>query len=76
MPKIKKTSKGFLQYIQPEDVESILSLFYRTELREGEKIIDNTSVSISKELNINVQNVNDVITKHLKNKYKNWPPNE
>jgi hypothetical protein len=34
--------------------DRILKLFYRTQLRQGEKIIDNMDSTIAKELNINI----------------------
>ena len=58
--------------ISENDKKNILDLFYRTELRENEKIIDNREVTIAKELNIKQLIVCHVITNHLEKKYKNW----
>ena len=58
--------------ISESDQKNILDLFYRTELRENEKIIDNREVTIAKELNIKQLIVCHVITNHLEKKYKNW----
>tara|TARA_R110002051_G_scaffold224048_1_gene287261 strand:+ start:11538 stop:11750 length:213 start_codon:yes stop_codon:yes gene_type:complete len=49
--------------------EDILNLFYRTVLRENEKIIDNRTVTISKELSINKIVVDEFLTKHLDQKF-------
>ncbi len=37
--------------------DDVLELFYRTELRPGEDVIDNQDKTIAKELNINVHTV-------------------
>lgn len=50
--------------------EDILFLFYRTELRLGEVVIDNTDAAISKELNIKQSRVGNLISLHLKEKIK------
>lgn len=60
------------QFITKEDEENILKLFLRTDLREGEKIVDNTVGAISKELVLNQANVSGFISSFLNKKYKNW----
>jgi len=50
---------------------SILKKFYRTELRDGEDVIDNRDDTIAKELNIPMDLVSKIIKKHLKDKYDN-----
>lgn len=49
--------------------EDILSLFYRTELRENEDLIDNRSITISKELDIALPIINEFLSKHLEEKF-------
>lgn len=51
--------------------KQILKLFYRTELRKDEVIIDNTSVTIAKELNIKISTVNNYLQTHLDEKFEN-----
>ena len=48
----------------------VLKAFYRTELRDGEDVIDNQSPTISKELNVNVATVNHIIAMDMKRKIK------
>ena len=60
--KYKKTKhKGFTN----QNKEDILSLFYRTELREDEKIVDNSDVTIAKELGHNKMKVCQFLSNHL-----------
>ena len=51
-----------------EQKEEILILFYRTELRENEKIIDNSDVTIAKELGHSKTKVSHFISSHLNTK--------
>ena len=48
---------------------SILKKFYRTELRDGEDVIDNRDKTIAKELNIPMDWVSKMVKRHLKEKY-------
>jgi len=50
-------------------IQQILDLFYRTELRTGEKIIDNRSITISKELGISTQVIDGILARHLNDKF-------
>ena len=50
--------------------KKVLKAFYRTELREGEEIIDNQSPTIAKELNVNVYTVDHIIATEMKRKIK------
>lgn len=52
-----------------QNKHDILELFYRTELRIGEKIIDNTDKSIAKELNLEEKKVSYFLYIHLNKKY-------
>ena len=61
-------SKKPILYIH--HVEDVLELFYRTELREGEEIINNHAPVIAKELNLRVSMVNEIITRDIKRKIK------
>lgn len=45
--------------------KKIKELFYRTTLREGEIIVDNSSAAISKELNIPKKKIQYFISKKL-----------
>lgn len=54
--------------ITKKQEEDILNLFFRVELRENEKVIDNRDTTISKELNIDVVTVSNCISKHLNKK--------
>ena len=59
-----------------EDRLSVLKLFYRKELRPGEKVIDNRDSVIAKELNLGLSFVTHTISSSLECKYENWPLNE
>ena len=48
--------------------QKIISLFNRTDLRPGEDVIDNTDVSISKELNLHKSYVWKTLNLYLKRK--------
>lgn len=50
--------------------EDILKLFYRTELRKYEKLIDNRTITISKELGIITRVVDEFLSIHLDEKFK------
>lgn len=50
--------------------ENILKLFYRTELRKGETLIDNRTTTISKELGISTSIVDEILVKELDRKYE------
>ena len=54
----------------PKEEKKILELFYRTELREGEDVIDNRSPLIAKELNLNISMVNQTLDREIKRKVK------
>jgi len=49
--------------------EKILKLFLRTSLKSNERIIDNSSTSIARILNLRVNYVDDVITIYLDKKF-------
>lgn len=53
---------------QPKEAD-VLKLFYRTELRNGEKIIDNRTTIIAKELDLHPGEVNWIISEHLNEKF-------
>lgn len=53
-----------VEYTQ-EDLDNILRLFYRTELRPGEKVIDNRDETIAKETGIHLPTVQRLISEHL-----------
>ena len=50
--------------------DRVMDLFYRTKLREGEKVIDNRDSHIAKELGLTTQIVCVIITKNLNEKMK------
>lgn len=52
-----------------EDTKKVLELFYRTELRPGEVLIDNTDRTIAKELGFTISYVCNIITKDLNKKF-------
>ena len=49
--------------------DNIISLFNRTELRDGEEVIDNRDPSIAKELGLNLSVVTKEITMYLDDKF-------
>ena len=60
-----------------QNKKDILSLFYRTELREGELVINNSDIEIAKELSLPYRRVAEYLTNHsrkkideFKNRYK------
>lgn len=61
------------QKITPEQYEKdkkiVLSLFYRTELRTGEVLIDNRDTTISKETGFTKAYVSNIIVKDLDEKF-------
>lgn len=59
-----------IKCLTQEQEESILELFYRTELRGKEVIIDNRDKTISKELKIQQSRVSNCISKNLREKIK------
>ena len=50
--------------------DKVMNLFYRTKLREGEKVIDNRDSHIAKELGLSTQIVCVIITRNLNEKMK------
>lgn len=48
--------------------EQIIELFNRTELRDGEYVINNTDPAIAKELNIDTPHVSRVLAKYMNTK--------
>ena len=52
------------------DVDKIMELFQRTELRPGEEIIDNSDEIIAKELGLKTHTVGKIISKYYKDKFK------
>lgn len=58
-------------YLTEKEKHDILDLFFRTELRVGEKIIDNSDKTISNELNIKISTVSWFISKFLNIKERN-----
>lgn len=58
MEKIKKS-------LNKKDKENIKKLLYRTSLREGESIVQNSSRDISNELNLDLKAVQYYIAKCL-----------
>lgn len=48
--------------------KKIIKLFNRTELREGEDVINNTDPAIAKELNIDTPYVSRVLAKYMNRK--------
>lgn len=57
-----------------KDKVNILNLFYRTELRKNELVIDNRDCKIAEELNLKTQNVAVFLCNHSRIKiseYKN-----
>jgi|TARA_R110002167_G_scaffold190638_1_gene392931 hypothetical protein len=52
------------------DVDKIMELFERTELRPGEEIIDNSDEIIAKELGLKTERVGKIISKYYKDKFK------
>jgi len=48
--------------------DRVMDLFYRTKLREGEKVTDNRDSHIAKELGLTTQIVCVIITKNLNEK--------
>ena len=61
-------SKKPILYIH--HVEDVLKLFYRTELRWDEEVIDNSEPLIAKELNLRVSMVSHIIAKEMVRKIK------
>lgn len=53
-----------------ENIRAILEKFYRFELREDEKIIDNSDETIANELGMHLYTVSNIIAGHLKAKFK------
>lgn len=49
----------------------VLELFFRTELRPNEKVIDNMDETIAKEAGLSIETVSRFIREHLNNKYNN-----
>lgn len=47
--------------------QKILNLLLRTELRPGESIIDNTDVTIAKELNLKLHYVTRITNNYFRN---------
>ena len=56
-----------------EDKKNILKLFYRTDLEENEKVIDNRDSYIANKLNIKKRIVSEFLTRHLNVKFANLP---
>lgn len=56
--------------VNSEYMEPVLKLFYRTRLRKEEKVIDNRSTTIAKELGISPKTVTDILDIHLNEKFK------
>lgn len=54
---------------EDDKIDEIIKLFNRTELEEGEIIIDNSISTIAKKLDINYNNVNYFIQRYLNEKY-------
>lgn len=57
-------------HLSPLMKERIKELFYRTELRRGEKIIDNKDSTIAKELKLSKSQVSTYLQTHLRHKYR------
>jgi len=55
--------------IYEEYNDKVMDLFYRTKLREGEKVIDNRDSFIAKELGIHTQEVCRIISRNLDDKF-------
>ena len=57
-------------FLDEQDKDNILKLFYRKKLRRNEFIIDNADSSIAKELDIPKSTITNFIAKHLTDKYE------
>ena len=64
--------KKDLPILTKQDKDNILDLFFRKELRIGEKVIDNSDKAISKELDIHSPSVSHFLHMYLKAKYSCW----
>lgn len=51
-------------------IEEIIEKFNRTELKDGEKIIDNSTTTIAREMSLPYSNVNYFIDQYLNEKFK------
>lgn len=52
--------------------DDVLKLFYRTELREGEVVINNTTPAISRELELPYQKVQHFLNRHTEKKIRQY----
>ncbi len=55
---------------RPDQEAEIIRLFYRTELRPGEEVIDNRDSQIAKELRLNIGVVHRVLEREMIEKIK------
>ncbi len=66
--KINKMS-AYESTLTDKNKKDILSLFYRTELYFGEKIVDNRDTTIANELGLKTTTVSNYISNHLDFKF-------
>ena len=54
----------------PKEEPKIIELFYRTQLRENENVIDNMDSTIAKEVGVNIGVVHRVLAREMKRKVR------